>query len=65
MEDEEAHVPAMVDVVLPEEWGGVVLDPHASQLVVVDVVHLKTALCTHMHGKCKYGGCHSFQTDST
>ncbi len=44
LEDEEADVSSMVDVVLSEERRGIVLDPNASQLVVVNVVHLKPTL---------------------
>ena len=49
LEDEESHVPPVMDVVLPEERGSIVLDPHTSQLVVVNVVHLEPTL---RHTKC-------------
>lgn len=44
LKDKEPHVLPMVDLVLPEDWRCKVLDPHASQLVAVNVVMLKPTL---------------------
>lgn len=38
LEYKEPHIPAMMNVVLPEQRRGVVLDPHSSKLVVVNVI---------------------------
>ena len=49
----------MVDVVLLEEGRSIVLDPYSSQLVVVDIVALKTTL----GGGRKLGGGRNFIED--
>jgi hypothetical protein len=46
LEYEEAHIPAVMDVVLPEERRGIVLDPHPSQLVIVNIIKLESTLQT-------------------
>ena len=52
LKDEETHVLPVVHLILTEDGRGKVLDPHASQLVSVDVVVLKTTL----HGESEVRG---------
>ena len=55
LENEEPHVSAMMDVIFLEEGRSVVLYPHTRQLIVVDVVTLKSTLCTcNIEWMCNY-----------
>ncbi len=44
LKNEETHVLPVVNFILSEDWGGVVLDPDPCQFVAVDLVVLKLAL---------------------
>jgi len=44
LENEEAHISAMVNVIFLEKGRGVVLYPHTGKLVVVNVIALEATL---------------------
>lgn len=51
LEDKEPHVLPVVHLILTEDGRSKVLDPHARQLVTIDVVVLKTTL--HWEGEVR------------
>lgn len=44
VESKNAHIPAMVDVITPDDWISMVFHPDASQRVVWDLVVLIDSL---------------------
>ena len=49
LEDEESHILSVVDFIPPENWWGIVLDPHSCQFVPMNIVAFESTLCMIVH----------------